>query len=535
VTRTLTWLIWADLLERVRRPGFLLTLASATYLAYTIHAGYWSMRHGEFRAEASPAYTATMTALLAGTLLGWFGFYLVKNAIERDRITGVGEILAATLLRSLAYTLGKAISNLLVLATMVGVLVVAVAWMSLRQASVIDFGFLDVVFTFLLLSLPTLALTAAAAVFFESVPALRGGLGNVVWFFLFGAVLSGSLMSSGALLDFSGFSMARESLLAAQQTAFPARPADIMSLSAGPARELRFFPWDGLEWTTGMVFSRLYWFAVAIGLALLAVLPFDRFDPAGKRKDAKRPRQAAGGDEQMAAGTWSRGKSGPFAGRVAGQLGAQFQTGSSKKNEIVRSFVRLLRAEIQLLVKGQAWIWWLGVGGVVVALFVAPVDVVRRHLLPLAWIWPLLVLSDLGCRDQLLRTEALVDSASRPILRQLPAAWAAGALLVAAIGAPGLVRLLIAGEVPAAVAGSTALFFVPSLALACGAWSGAPRLFEVGYLIIWYAGALNGVPLLDFSGTSDEAIAAGTPLVFAASSVPLLALAALARYRRLRS
>jgi hypothetical protein len=535
VTRTLTWLVWADLLERVRRPGFLMTLASATYLAYTIHAGFWSMRHGEFRAEAGPAYTATMTALLAGTLLAWFGFYLVKNAIERDRTTGVGEILAATPLRSLAYTLGKAISNLLVLATMVGVLVVAVAWMSLRSATVIDFGLLEVVLTFLLLSLPTLALTAAAAVLFESVPVLRRGLGNVIWFFLFGAVLSASLMSDGAAFDFSGFSMARESLLAAQQTAFPAQPSDIMSLSAGPARELRFFPWGGLEWTAGMVFSRASWLLVAVGLALLAVLPFDRFDPAGKKKGAKRSRRAAGGDEQMAAATWPRGTSRPFAGRVAGQLGVQFQTGSSKKDEVIRSFGRLLRAEIQLLVKGQAWIWWLGVGGVVVGLCVAPVDVVRRHLLPLAWIWPLLVLSDLGCRDQLLRTEALVDSASRPILRQLPAAWAAGALLVAAIGAPGLLRLLMAGEVQAAVAAATALVFVPSLALACGAWSGVPRLFEVGYLIIWYAGALNGVPLLDFSGTTDESIAAGTPLVFAASSAPLLALAALARYRRLRS
>lgn len=39
-------------------------------------------------------------------------FYLVKNAIERDEQTRVGQIIATTPLSKSLYTLGKAFSNL---------------------------------------------------------------------------------------------------------------------------------------------------------------------------------------------------------------------------------------------------------------------------------------------------------------------------------------------------------------------------------------------------------------------------------------
>jgi hypothetical protein len=502
-----------------------MTLAPAAYLGYTVHAGYWSMRHGEFRAEASPAYTATMTALLAGTLLGWFGFYLVKNAIERDRATGVGEILAATPLGSWTYTIGKAISNFMVLATMVGVLLIAVAWMISRGTSG-TFASLDVVAVFLVLSLPTLALTAAAAVLFESVPFLRRGLGNVVWFVLFGALLSVSLMSGGIGFDFSGFIIVRESLLAAQHVAFPSQPSQIMSLSAGPLPELRLFPWLGLQWSLDVVLSRLGWLLAAAGLALVAALPFDRFDPA-RRMGRKQPRRAARSVRKQESESRIEMRSAISVDHLFSAARNERKSGYA--------FWRLLWAEFRLLVKGQAWLWWLGAGGLLVAQLVAPLEIVRVHLLPVAWIWPLLVWSAMGCRDRLFRTEALVDSVSRPIFRQLPAAWAAGAVLVATTGAPGLARLLMAGELSVAGAAATAILFVPSLALACGAWSGVPRLFEVVYLVIWYAGILNGVWFLDFIGASDEAIVAGTPLAFTMASPGLVALAVLARRRRLRS
>jgi hypothetical protein len=44
------------------------------------------------------------------------GFFVIKNAVERDRRTGVGQILATTPISKLQYTLGKTLSNFAVLA-----------------------------------------------------------------------------------------------------------------------------------------------------------------------------------------------------------------------------------------------------------------------------------------------------------------------------------------------------------------------------------------------------------------------------------
>ena len=56
-----------------------------------------------------------MMAMIAVTWVPLFGFWFVKNAIERDERTGVGPILAATPMTRVTYVLGKALSHFVVL------------------------------------------------------------------------------------------------------------------------------------------------------------------------------------------------------------------------------------------------------------------------------------------------------------------------------------------------------------------------------------------------------------------------------------
>ena len=70
---------------------------------------------GTVRGVYNSAWTATVMALVINTFLSLAGFYVVKNAVDRDRQTGVGQILATTRLSKPLYTLGKAASNLAVL------------------------------------------------------------------------------------------------------------------------------------------------------------------------------------------------------------------------------------------------------------------------------------------------------------------------------------------------------------------------------------------------------------------------------------
>jgi hypothetical protein len=42
-------------------------------------------------------------------------------------------------------------------------------------------------------------------------------------------------------------------------------------------------------------------------------------------------------------------------------------------------------------------------------------------------------------------------------------------------------------------------------ALALGVISGAPRLFEASYLLLWYVGPINAVPAVNFAGATIHA------------------------------
>ena len=174
----------ADFLERVRRHSFLVTLLFAVYLGYAAATGQISLRLGEYRGVYTSAWIGVMVSLITTTFLSLVGFYIVKNAVERDRQTGVGEILASKPLSRTAYLLGKFLSNFAVLASMLVVLALAAIVMQFLVAEDRAFHAWALLSPFLLLSLPALALTAALALLFETMRILRGGFGNVAWFFL---------------------------------------------------------------------------------------------------------------------------------------------------------------------------------------------------------------------------------------------------------------------------------------------------------------------------------------------------------------
>ena len=125
-----------------------------------------------------------MTALAGALWLSVGGFYVVRTAIARDESTGVGQLLAATPLHGVGYLVGKFLSNLLVLASMAAVLSGTALVMQLARGESRSVDPVALLLPFALLTLPALAVTATAAVLFETIPLLRTGLGNVVWFLL---------------------------------------------------------------------------------------------------------------------------------------------------------------------------------------------------------------------------------------------------------------------------------------------------------------------------------------------------------------
>ncbi len=499
--RVLYHLALADFFERARRYSFLLTLAAIIFLGVLVNNGTMGMdlASGDlnkpflrYHGELNSAWVGSMTVMVINTFLGLFGFYLVSDCIKRDIRTGVGQIIATTPVRRATYLIGKWISNCLVLSVLVLILAVAAVIMMLLQGkAALDLGVL--LMPFLVVALPNMALTAALAVVFETVPWLRGAMGNVVYFFVWIFALIGYNMAETGLplKDPIGYKIFGPSLLASARVAFP-NDSFMEGLSVGSAGlvgpQYKIFNWPGLDWTPGIVIGQWFWVVVGLGLILLSAIWFARFDPSregllrlrGKPEDAKtgevaKPRKKA---PRIALPNLS-----PLVSKLAQ----------------VNPFLGVLFAELRMLLKGRRWWWWLVIAGLNIAILSYPLSTVKQYLLPLAWLWPLPIWSEMGNRERKNNTYQMVFSSARPVLRQLPAAWLAGVLATALFGIAGAVVFLLNGDLPALAGWVGAVIFIPTLALALGVFSSGSRVFEVVYVIWWYLGPLQKTPGIDFT------------------------------------
>src|SRR5213075_2837124 len=164
-----------------------------------------------------------------------------------------------------------------------------------------------------------------------------------------------------------------------------------------------------------------------------------------------------------------------------------------------------------------------------------PLPVAKRFLVLAAWIWPLFVWSEMGTRERRYGTAPLLLSTPRPLGRPLAAGWLAGAALALLLVAPVVVRSLIVGQAPAALALVIGAGFVPALAIAAGSLTGGRKLFEVLYLLLWYVGPLNHVASLDYTGAAASAAPWQPMLGFAVAAGILLFVAWAARKRALEA
>ncbi|MEO6325289.1 MAG: ABC transporter permease subunit [Thermoanaerobaculia bacterium] len=517
----------ADFLERVRRYGFLVTMAAAVYLGYAVNAGTLGMSLGNYRGEPNSAWIGLQMAMITSTFVSLVGFYVIKNAVERDRQTRVGQIIAATPVTKATYLLGKFLSNFAVLGTIVLVMAAGAFVMQL-----LGHGFAlepwPLLSPFLLLALPMMAITAAVAVVFETVGFLSGGFGNVAYFFFWGASLAIGVQSKLAALDPLGFTVIERTLLASVRAAHPDWDGGFSTGGGGFMHGANRLPhlWSGISWTAAFIGMRLAWFAVAAGIVCLGTLFFDRFDSSRApllRRRGKAQAEEAPEPLPLPPPPPSRVTLTPIPKHAA----------SFKSFQSFR-FGGVLMAEVRLLLQGQRWWWYAGAVGLLIAQAANPLPQARHAVLALSWLWPILLWSAMGTRELKHGTDQLLFSSARSLSRQLPALWLAGVLLALLTGSVVGVRLALAGDRAGVQAWLAGAIFIPSLALALGVVSGSSKLFEGLYTTLWYIGPIQGKPerALDFLGAAPEHAAVMAP-VYLGISAGLAILAFWARSRRM--
>ncbi|MFE6601935.1 hypothetical protein ACFU9O_14010 [Streptomyces albidoflavus] len=507
--RTLAGLTAGDFKDRVRRPVHLVVLLAAVglgCLAVPPADGRWViLALGEYRGTYTSAYVGVATALAGGLWLTLGGFYVVRKGLARDEETRVGQILAATPARTVLLLAAKFLSNFLVLASMLGVLAMTALCLQLVRGE--DRGVDPVALfqPFLVMALPLLALTAAAALLFETVPVLCGGLGNIAWFCV--ALVVG-IKGQSADTPFGGFGAgpAADSLRAALTEEFGKAGDHTFSLGLTQIPEpLTPFRWDGFTFGGDFLVSRLLLVAAAVALALLPALWFGRHDPTrGGPADGASP--AADAPAPVPA----------YAPAPAAVLALALPRTAAERGG--RTFGRLLAGEVRILAGGVSPWWWAVAAALTVAGLTLPLDAVTGLVLPAVWIWPVLVWSRLGSLPVEHGLEGLLGAYPAP-RRRLLAAWGSGVVLTAVLGVAPLLRMAFAADLPGLAAWLGGVLFIPSLPLLLGVVCRTHRVFQVVYLPLWYL-VVNQVAALDFMGAVREAgVPAGPTPLF-----PLLAL-----------
>jgi hypothetical protein len=424
------------------------------------------------------------------------------------------------------------LSNFAILSAIVGVLILVSAAMQFIHGEDTQLQLWSLLSPFLLMTLPAMLVISALAVLFEAIPWLRGGGGNVLYFFLWIGLVSTAILPSMAaggqeiiaVNDLFGMSTLLSDMSRAVRQHFPAYDGRV---SVGyEIREgsiaLQTFRWEGMAWTPLFALMRVFWIGVATAITFLTALFFHRFDPErvqgrtilGKTKnEAEQDLLPASGPTTLSTYTLT-----PLAPHTA-------TSGSI--------FWRTVLAELRLMLQGRPAVWLVVAAGLIIAGLLSDTAFARQWLLPCAWIWPLTLWSAMGTREAQHATEQIIFSTPHPLRHQFAAMWLAGVIVAVLAGSGVAVNLVLAKAWHDLFAWAVGALFIPALALFAGTWSGGPKLFEVVYVMLWYAGPINRVGTLDFMGAAG-ATSENVAQAYLFITTILLLLAFLGRMRRAR-
>lgn len=505
-------MLLADLRQRTRSPAFwvvaLAVVVAAWWCVPPVDAGYMIVAVGDHhRGFYSSAWIGMVMAMMT-LLWGLVGFYLVRGNVQRDIDTRVWQLLGTTSMRRGAYLLAKWASHLVVMGGLLAATLLAglvAQWVRAEDRHV---DLWQLVKPGLFIGMPTLAASAALAIWFDIVPWLRRTAGNVVFFFVWMALLTTG--ATGIQHDRHAREHGATQAVQPWTSDLPAMQVMQWSIDHQIAHVLPDIarrdgfcvgcggitaPTDRFTWTTwevsaGTLGGRGLWFLGALVSVLLAAPLLDRV--------AARPVAPAHARRAPRTLRWLGALLRPLQATPAGTLVA---------------------AETLLVLRARPLWWWAAWPLLWGFQAFGPRHAVAMAMLG-GWTWLLDVFSRTALRDHEHRTTELVGTAPGAARRLLLArgamlvglAWiaVAPALLHASFGHPAMTA---AGLVLGA---SIALW-----GLAAALLTRSSRPFELVFLCVAYATS-QGLPWLDAAARGDGvtmAHLAGIALAAAAIAV----------------
>ena len=425
--RAVAAVLAADLRQRLRTPRFWLLIAGLAGLMWwcfpAVDRDYLTVSVGEgMRGRYSSAWIGMVAALVYSSTLSLVGFYLVRGTVVRDLETRTWQLLVATTMSRGGYLLAKWLSHMVVFGLLVGAGLAVGLVAQVLRAEDLHIDLLELAKPVLVLTMPSMALTAALAVWFDLVPWLRRSAGNVLFFVLWVLLASFGVSqaenSPGAALpwpgDPHGLLVAEYDLTRAWPTAGDGKD---LGLSVGSqaleGKAPVLLDWTHWQVTAETLRGRGAWLGLALVLLALAVPLLDR----------------------CAAHVGSPGKSRGDGARLRWLEGALSPLQRS-------AFGALVAAELRLVLRPRRAWWWLALLAAMGVQMFAP-DKAMAVAIIVAWVLAMDVLARLVLREQETHTGALVFTAPGMRLRLLLVRAIVAIGLAWALTLPALLRLAV--------------------------------------------------------------------------------------------
>jgi len=483
-------IIKADYLQRTRSYSFLITLAVTIYAAYSFvpppTASYTTLNVVGYKGIYNSAWVGHVSAMMTTIMLSLYGFFLVNSGIKKDIDTEVGLIIATTPISNFGYLLSKMLSNFLVLLTITGITFVMSIAMFFVRTDGSAFVFTDFILPYLFFSFPSLLFISALAVVGEVFLGRRNILQYILFFFLFGVIMSNVVGHSAngftTFIDPFGVNAMTNSVKDKVNTQYHEHIEAVnLGFTFSAKHRFKTFVWDGINWTGIFLLSRLVWVCFAFAIVYFSSFFFHRFD--FKQAVNKKKKQPV------------------FAGSSGSVEFAKGINVALLPPVIMDySIFPFVKTELLLLIrKGTKWFWLINGGAWIIMLFV-PLTVAHEYILPILLFLQVTRFSDLATKEITNRLHYFTWSSYKPLQRMLPSQILAGIILTTGLALPVMLRYTIAGDFYTIFNLINGAIFVVLLAVALGILSGGKKLFEIVFFFITYC-IVEKLPVTDYIGS----------------------------------
>lgn len=473
-----------DYLQRTRSYAFLITLCASLAIGYTFvpdpNANYSTIRIADFIGFYNSAWFGYVTAIMTSVFLSLIGFYLVNSGIKADVDTKVGQIVASTPVKNLIYLLGKLTCNFMVLLTIVFFVFLMSITLFFLYNDGYPFELLKFVKPYLLVTIPAIFFIAALAIVFEVLIPKYTIVQNIAFFFLFSALAAFNLpQDSSFTMDIYGSKIVTSQMVETVKQIDGSDGNSGLNIGyvLGGTEEPKNFQFEGVDFPTSFILSRLLWMLFGIGLVALVSPFFHRFDQ-------KRWLPIKVTKEEII---------------LEEKRESEIILSALPNAQTNYGILPFIKTELLLLTRqGKKWLWIVNLVGMTLLAFL-PMSIAHKFVLPILWFLQVGRLSELNTKEITYGVHYLAFTSYKPMGRLLFSQIISGVILLLFLSMPLILRYVFVGDFTTIVSIVFGGVFVIMLTSALGILTQGKKLFEILFFMITYAN-VNAIAFLDYFG-----------------------------------